>query len=145
VRSPRLNEARFWTKSWGFLIAILLGIAGFCDPTFALAADANGGDAHRFAADRADRTVPPPARRGIAARHSEMPAGVVVLRGSRPAIPPAYPNIEQPTPGGEGYGSTTDGSPDIAAAPGAVDLGNVGGYDFSGLDPPVVGVFTLDQ
>ena len=74
-----------------------------------------------------------------------MPAGVVVLRGSRPAIPPPYPNVGEPTPGGEGYGSTDNGPPDVAAAPGGVDLGNVGGYDFSGLDPPVTGVFTLDQ
>jgi hypothetical protein len=140
VRPPRLNEARFRIRGWGCLTAILLGVTGFCDPTFALAADANGGDAHRFAADRADRTVTPPVRRGIAARRSEMSPGVVVLRGSRPAIPPPYPNVGEPAPGGEGYGST-----DVAAAPGGVNLGNVGGYDFSGLDPPVVGVFSLDQ
>jgi hypothetical protein len=144
VRPPRLNEARFRIRGWGCLTAILLGVTGFCDPTFALAADANGGDAHRFAADRADRTVTPPVRRGIAARRSEMPPGVVVLRGSRPAIPPPYPYVGEPALGGEGYGSTADGSPDIVA-PRAVDLGNVGGYDFSGLDPPVIGVFNLDQ
>jgi hypothetical protein len=145
VRPPRLNEASFRIKGWGCLAAILLAIAGLCDANVAVAADANDGGAHRFAADRSDRTVPPAARRGIAARPSEMPAGVVVLRGSRPAIPPPYPNVGEPTPGGEGYGSTDNGPPDVAAAPGGVDLGNVGGYDFSGLDPPVTGVFTLDQ
>ena len=145
MRPPRLNEARFRIKGWGCFIAILLGIAGFCDPNFALAADAKGGGANPSEVDRADRTVTPPVRRDIAARHSEMPPGVVVLRGSRPAIPPPYPYVGEPALGGEGYGSTADGSPDIAAAPGAVDLGNVGGFDFSGLDPPVIGVFTRDQ
>jgi hypothetical protein len=145
VRPRRLNKAGSRIKSWVCLTAILLGVTGFCGPTFALAADASGGDAPRFAADRADRTVPPATRRGVAARHPEMPPGVVVLRGSRPAIPPPYPILGEPTLGGEGYGSTDNGPPGVAAAPGGVDLGNVGGYDFSGLDPPVIGVFTLDQ
>jgi hypothetical protein len=150
VRPPRLNEARFRIKGWRCLAAVLLAVAGLFGANVAVAADAKAADAkdggaHRFEVDRGDRTVPPAARRGIAARRSEMPPGVVVLRGSRPAIPPPYPYVGEPALGGEGYGSTADGSPDIAAAPSAVDLGNVGGYDFSGLDPPVIGVFNLDQ
>jgi hypothetical protein len=145
VRPPRLNEARFRIKGWGCFIAILLGFAGLCDSTFALAADARGGGAHHSSVDRTDPTASPAVRGGIVARGSEIPPGVVVLRGSRPAIPPPYPNVGEPSPGGEGYGSTDNGPPDVAAAPGGVDLGNVGGYDFSGLDPPVVGVFSLDQ
>jgi hypothetical protein len=141
VRSPRLNKARSRITGWRCLAAVLLGIAGLSDPNVAVAADAKGGTAHRSYVDRADRTVPPGVRRGVAARRSEMPPGVVVLRGSRPV----YPNLDQPTPGGEGYGSTDNGPPDLAPAAGGVDLGNVGGFDFSGLDPPVVGVFSLDQ
>jgi hypothetical protein len=145
VRPPRLNEASSRIKGWRCLAAVLLAVAGLYGANVAVAADLKGGGAHPSEVDRADRTVPPAARRGIAARRSEMPPGVVVLRGSRPAIPPPYPYVGEPALGGEGYGSTADGSPDIAAAPSAVDLGNVGGYDFSGLDPPVTGVFVLGQ
>src|SRR5216683_993419 len=140
VRPPRFNKARSRIKGWGCLTAILLGIAGFCGPNFAVAADAKGGGAHRSYIDRADQTVPPAVRRGVAARRSEMPPGVVVLRGSRPV----NPNVEQPTPGGEGYGSTANGSADIGPTPYTADWGNVGGFDFSGLNPPPpAGVFIL--
>ncbi len=83
MRPPRLNNASSRIRGWGCLTAILLGIAGLCDPNFAVAADARaGGTPQRFDVDPADRTVPPAARRGIVARRSEMPPGsVVVLRG----------------------------------------------------------------
>ena len=139
VRLHRPNEARSRIKGWGCLTAVLLGIAGLCDPNFAVAADARGGGDHRVAVDRADRTVTPGVRRGIVARRSEMPpGGTVVLRGSRPANPPGNANVEQPTLGvsGEGYGSTANRAAGVALPPGGIDLGNMGGFDFSGLNPP---------
>jgi hypothetical protein len=139
VRPPRLNNASSRIRGWGCLIAILLGIAGLCDPNFAVAADARGGTAQRFDVEQADRTVPPAARRGIVARRSEMPpGGVVVLRGSRPV----YPNLGPPPFGvnGEGYGSTANGSADIGPTPYTADWGNAGGFDFSGLSPPAGGI-----
>ena len=138
MRPPRLNNASSRIRGWACLTAILLGVGGLCDPNFAVAADAGGGGApQRFDVDPADRTVPPAARRGIVARRSEMPpGGVVVLRGTRPA----YPNVEQPTPGGEGYGSTANGPSDIGPTRYTADWGNMGGFDFSGLSPPAGGV-----
>ena len=148
MRPHRLGEPCSRIKRWGCLVAVLLGIAGLYDANVARAADAKGGTAQGVHVDRADRAAPPPVRRGISARHSEMPPGVVVLRGSRPAYPPPYPPpypyVGEPALAGEGYGSD-NGPPDFAPATGGVDLGNVGGYDFSGLDPPVIGVFSLDQ
>jgi hypothetical protein len=144
VRPPCLGKISSRIGGWGCLTAILLGIAGFCDPNFAAAADARGGGAaQRVDVDRADRTVPPAARRGIVTRRSEVPpGGVVVLRGSRPA----NPNVGPPPFGvnGEGYGSTANGTPDIGPTPYTGGLGNVGGFDFSGLSPPA-GVFILGQ
>jgi hypothetical protein len=134
VRPPRLNRANSRISGWRCLAAILVGIAGLCDPNFAVAADARGGGVpQRFDVDPADRTVPP------AARRAEIPpGGVVVLRGSRPV----YPNLGPPPFGvnGEGYGSTANGSADIGPTPYTADWGNVGGFDFSGLSPPAGGI-----
>ena len=142
MRPPRLKKPSSRIKGWGCLTAILLGIAGLCDPNFA-AADVRGGGAHPFDMKRADRTVSPAGRHGTLARRSKMPpGGTVVLRGSRPANPPSNPNVEQPTAGvsGEGYGSTANRAAGAALPPGGIDFGNLGGFDFSGLNPPVSAV-----
>ncbi len=148
MRPPRLNKPSSRINGWGCLTAILLGIAGLCDPNFAAAADVRGGGAHPFDMKRADRTAPPAVNRGITARRSQTPPGrTVVLRGSRPANPPPNQNAGQATPGvsGEGYGSTANRPAGVGLPPGAIGLGNVGGFDFSGLSPPPTGVFILGQ
>ncbi len=67
MRPPRLNKPSSRINGWGCLTAILLGIAGLCDPNFAAAADVRGGGAHPFDMKRADRTAPPAVNRGITA------------------------------------------------------------------------------
>jgi hypothetical protein len=137
VRPAHFDEVRSWIASRGCLVAALLAIAGLCGPNVAAAADAGGDGVHRFNSDRADPAPPTAARRGDLAPRPEVLSGVVVLRGSRPANPPPNPNIGEPSPseGGEGYGSSVNALP-----PGVIDFGNVGGFDFSGLNPPVSAV-----
>jgi len=87
--------------------------------------------------------MPAVVRRGIVPRRSAIsPSVVVVLRGSRPA----NSNMWSPPMGvnGEGYGSTANGPPEIGPTPYTAGLGNVGGFDFSGLSPPA-GVFILGR
>ena len=127
MRPAHFDEVRSWIASRGCLVAALLAIAGLCGPNVAAAADAGGDGVHRFNSDRT----------GDPAHRPEVMSGVVVLRGSRPANPPPNPNVGEPSPseGGEGYGSTVNALP-----PGVIDFGNVGGFDFSGFNPPVSAV-----
>jgi hypothetical protein len=132
VRPAHFNEVRSWIASRGCLVAALLAIVGFCGPNVAAAADTGDRGVHRFNGDPIDRPAPPPVM-----HRAQTASGVVVLRGSRPANPPPNQNVGEASAGegGEGYGSTVNALP-----PGVIDFGNVGGFDFSGLNPPVSAV-----
>ena len=133
MKAPRPNTASAQIKTCGRLTAMLLGIAGLCDPSLATAADAKGGPAAPMMMHRAGEAAPAAPRRVVVVERRETrqvaQGGPVVLRGTRPANPNPAPT--PPGASGEGYGSTS--GPPGAFLPGA---GFDPTLDSSGLSPP---------
>src|SRR5437764_1283024 len=119
MKAPRPNTASAQIKTCGRVAAVLLGIAGLCDPSLATAAEAKGGPAAPMMMHRAGEAAPPAPRRVVVERRETRQVaqgGPVVLRGTRPANPNPAPAPLSVT--GEGVGSTL-GGPGPALLPGA--------------------------
>src|SRR5437868_6901434 len=133
MKAPRPNITSAQIKTCRRVAAVLLGIAGLCDPTLATAAEAKGGPAAPMMMHRAGEAAPAAPRRVVVERREirqVAQGGPVVLRGTRPANPNPAP--APPGASGEGIGSTS-GGPAGALPPGA---GSDPTLDSSGLSPP---------
>ena len=145
MKPSRVKKARFPMTGVGCLTAVLLGIAVFCQPSLANAAD---GSSAAVQNSRLDRATLPMAGRGVVERRASpevATGGTIVLRGSRSAVAPntnppttnpPNTNPRAPNLNGEGYGSANN-APAAALLPSAGwdrDL-DVGGLDYGGPVP----------
>ena len=113
MKPSRVHGGSRRIEGRGRLTAVLLGIAGLCDPSLAGAADV--------------LTAAPPSNIESPGSPEIAAGGTVVLRGSRPKPSPGLPAFEG---SGTGYQSTGNG-PASALPP---RLGWDRDYDTSGFD-----------